>query len=280
MARPFNSDLVIEEKISESDFRAYHVGYEQNKFRLKPLVEIIIEVLPEFAHGYYQGKETPNTQIVSKLREAARRVYGTDDFKNRGEFGELILHLLLRDFHGTVPLISKIYFKDSPNITVKGFDGVHITIEPGKKKLWLGESKLYTDGIAGIGELAKDLEAHLQADYLRSEFSLIRPKLPADTPEIEYWRNLMDEHKNLDEILNGICIPMVCTYSSETIKNHNDVTDAYLKAFTDECRDLKKKFDDKKIKTNVEVLLLLLPISDKNELVSELDKRLKALRMD
>jgi hypothetical protein len=30
----------------------------------------------------------------------------------RGEFGELILHLLLRDFHDTVPLLSKIYFKD------------------------------------------------------------------------------------------------------------------------------------------------------------------------
>ncbi len=275
MSRPFNSELVMEEKISEANFRAYHVGYEQNKFRLQPLVEVICEVIPEFALGYYQGRETPNTQIVSKLREAARRIYGTDNFKNRGEFGELILHLLLRDFHDTMPLISKIYFKDSQNTAVKGFDGVHITIESGKKKLWLGESKLYTDGIAGIGDIAKDLENHLRADYLRSEFSLIRPKLPADTPEIEYWRNLMDEHRNLDEILNGICIPMVCTYSSDTIKNHNDTTDAYLKAFIDECRNLKKKFDEKKIKTNVEVLLLLLPVLDKNELVYELDKRLK-----
>jgi len=280
MSRPFNSDLVIEEKISEADFRAYHVGYEQNKFRLQPLVEIICEVIPEFALGYYRDKETPNTQIVSRLREAARRIYGTDDFKNRGEFGELILHLLLRDFHGTVPLISKIYFKDSQNSTVKGFDGVHITIEPGKKKLWLGESKLYTDGVAGVHALAKDLEDHLKADYLRSEFSLIRPKLPADTPEIEYWRNLMDEHNNLDEILNGICVPMVCTYSSKTVKDHNEETQAYLKAFADECRSLKEKFDEKKIKTNVEVLLMLLPIPDKAELVSELDKRLKALKMD
>ncbi|WP_330558188.1 Hachiman antiphage defense system protein HamA [Acutalibacter sp. 1XD8-33] len=31
----------------------------------------------------------------------------------RGEFGELILHLLLRDFKNTIPLISKVYFKDS-----------------------------------------------------------------------------------------------------------------------------------------------------------------------
>lgn len=280
MAQPFNSSTVIEEKISEADFKAYNVGYEQNQFRLRPLVDVICEVIPEFALGYHQGKSTPNTQIVSKIREAARTVYGTNKFENRGEFGELILHLLLRDFHDTIPLVAKIYFKDAQNTTVHGFDGVHITIEPGKKKLWLGESKIYADGIAGIVSLAEDLEKHIKADYLRSEFNLIRHKLPADTPEIEYWRNLMDEHKNLDEILNGICIPMVCTYSSKAVKDHTAITDAYLKAFTEECRKLKEKFDKEKIKTNVEVILMLLPIPDKEELVAELDKKLKAMRMD
>jgi hypothetical protein len=280
MPRPFNSDLIIEEKISEADLRAYHVGYEQNRFRLEPLVHVICEVIPEFALGYYQGKTTPNTQIVSKLREAARIIYGTDEYENRGEFGELILHLLLRDFCGTIPLISKAYFKDAQNATVHGFDGVHITIEPGQKKLWLGESKLYSDGIAGVHSLAEDLEKHIQADYLRSELSLIRRKLPGDAPEIEYWRNLMDEHQNLDKILNGVCIPMVCTYSSEVIRNHTDATAAYLEAFTKECRELKNKFDHKKVATNVEVVLLLLPIPNKEELVCELDRRLSALRMD
>lgn len=280
MPRPFNSDLIIEEKISEVDFRAYHVGYEQNQFRLEPLVHVICEVIPEFALGYYQGKTTPNTQIVSKLREAARLIYGTQEYENRGEFGELILHLLLRDFCNTIPLISKIYFKDAQNATVHGFDGVHITIEPGQKKLWLGESKLYSEGVAGVHSLAEDLKKHIQADYLRSELSLIRRKLPADAPEIEYWRNLMDEHQNLDKILNGVCIPMICTYSSEVIRNHTDATAAYLDAFAEECRELKNKFDRKKIATNVEVILLLLPIPSKEELVSELDRRLSALRMD
>ena len=51
-----------------------------------------------------------------------------------------------------------------------GFDGVQVTIEGNQKKLWLGESKLYTDGLSGIKELAKDLEKHINSDYLRSEF--------------------------------------------------------------------------------------------------------------
>jgi hypothetical protein len=38
----------------------------------------------------------------------------------------LILHLLLRDFLKALPLVSKIFAKDSPGIPAHGFDSVHI----------------------------------------------------------------------------------------------------------------------------------------------------------
>jgi hypothetical protein len=59
------------------------------------------------------------------------------------------LHLILRDFIKTVPLISKIHLKDSDGMTVHGFDAVHIgncIEDSSKKSLYLGESKLYKDG--------------------------------------------------------------------------------------------------------------------------------------
>jgi len=275
MSRPFKSELVLEEKISKSNFRAYHVGFEENKFRLQPLVDVIRRVIPEFALGYYEGAAIPLTEIVDKLQEAATTVYTTEKYKNRGEFGELILHLLLRDFCNTIPLISKIYFKDSLNVTVHGFDGVHITIENGNKKLWLGESKLYTNGKDGIKDLAKDLKAHIDADYLRKEFQLISRKLPEPVPNIEYWRQLMNKHQKLENILNGICIPLVCTYSSDLFKNHFDETQKYLNDFKQECHYLHDEFKKKSISTSVDVILMLLPVPDKVELNKELDKRLK-----
>ena len=94
MARPFNSDLVLDERISDSTLRAYHVGFDQNKFRLLPLVETIRSVIPEYALGYHQGNNIPLTEIVDRLQDAAKTVYTTDKYKRRGEFGELILHLL------------------------------------------------------------------------------------------------------------------------------------------------------------------------------------------
>jgi hypothetical protein len=115
MPRPFQSELVLEERISDASLRAYHVGFDQNRFRLQPLVDVIRRVIPEFALGYHAGRSLPIETMADKLREAAMTVFSTEKYKLRGEFGELILHLLLRDFCGTIPLVSKIYFKDSVN---------------------------------------------------------------------------------------------------------------------------------------------------------------------
>lgn len=278
MARPFNSDLVLEERISDSTLRAYHVGFDQNKFRLLPLVETIRSVIPEYALGYHQGNNIPYTEIVDRLQDAAKTVYTTDKYKARGEFGELILHLLLRDFCNSILLISTIYFRDSPNVPAHGFDGVHVTISGTEKKLWLGESKLYKSGKEGVANLADDIVKHFNADYLRQQFNLITRKLPAETPEIEHWRTLMHKNQRLDVIFSSVVIPMVCTYNSDLFVNHCDETQQYLNDFKKECEDLHDEFNRKKPASTLEIILLLLPIPDKDELNKELDTRLKAMQ--
>lgn len=278
MARPFKSEKVIDEIISETTLKAYHIGFDNKEFRLKPLVDVICRVIPEFSFGYHEGLAVPHLEMYEKFQEAAEIIYQTDKFKKRGEFGELILHLLLRDFHNTIPLVSKIYFKDSHDMAVHGFDAVQITDDGKTKKLWLGESKLYKNGKAGIGELAKDLKKHVKADFLRKEFQLLYKKLPDQIKNIEYWRDLMDKHTTLDKIFDNIVIPMVCTYSSDLFKNHNDATKAFFADFSNECKELQTEFDGKKIKTNVEIILLLLPVSDKDKLNQALHNRLKAFQ--
>jgi len=278
MARPFNSDLVLEERISDSTLRAYHVGFDQNKFRLLPLVETIRSVIPEYALGYHQGNNIPLTEIVDRLQDAAKTVYTTDKYKRRGEFGELILHLLLRDFCNSIPLISTIFFRDAPNIPAHGFDGVHVTIDGNDKKLWLGESKLYKSGTDGVTDLVGDIVKHFNADYLRQQFSLITRKLPTDTPEIEHWRTLMHKNQKLDVIFSSIVIPMVCTYNSSLFATHNDETQQYIDDFKKECEALHDEFNKKKPASNLEIVLLLLPVPDKDELNFELDARLKAMQ--
>jgi hypothetical protein len=155
--RPFASELVLEERIAEATLRAYHVGFDQGHFRTRELADVIRRVIPEFALGYYSGAMVPLTEIVDRVQEAAQTLYTTDAYQKRGEFGELILHLLLRDFCDTIPLISTIYFKDAVNVPAHGFDGVHVTTGT-TKKIWLGESKLYATGTTTVDALAEDVQ--------------------------------------------------------------------------------------------------------------------------
>ncbi len=278
MPRPFKSEKILDEYISEASLRCYNVGFDQNKFRLKPLIDIIAEVIPEFSLGYYEGQNIPLTAIRRRLKEAALRLYTTDKYSKRGEFGEVILHLLLRDFCGSFPLLSKINFKDSTNSTVKGFDGIHIVDNGTTKKLWLGESKLYTDGIAGVKSLAEDLRQHLNEDYLRKEFMLVSTKIHESVPNRDYWLDLMHENNTLDAIFDGICIPMVCTYTSPLFEDHSDNSEEYLEAFTVECRNLEHEFQNAKIVTSVDIILMLLPVQDKKALATGLHERLKYMQ--
>jgi hypothetical protein len=276
--RPFNSELVIDERISLPDLRGYHIGFDQKKFRLEPLVDVIRSVIPEYALGYHEGQSVPLPQIIERAKDAAKTIFSTDKYKRRGEFGELILHLLLRDFHGTIPLISTIYFRDAVNVPAHGFDGVHVIDITKEKKLVLGESKLYTSGGAGITDLLKDMKNHLENDYLRQQFNLVSRKIPAGAKNVQHWRTLLHKNQRLDIIFNSIVIPMVCTYNSDLFLNHNDNTNNYFQEFEEECHKLFKKFSKGKSVSKVEFILMLLPIPCKDTLNKKLYAKVKAMQ--
>lgn len=307
---PFGSNRVITQHISEANLNTYFVGFDLNDngnkvYRWKMLINCLQRVIPEFAFGYHQGTETCNTDLSNKICEAAKSIYNIKEFEEvrslyleddseiqdddvkkkyltRGEFGELILHLLLRDFHDTIPLISKIYFKDADGSTVHGFDGVHI--QPKEKTLWLGESKLYDNGKNGIRELIKDIKGHFKDDYLKREFTLISKKLKpySEIPEREYWLDLMDTGTKLEAVLHSVTIPLICTYTSDNFTKYNDeCREDFINDYEKEVRGLKKYFDennDHPLKTHLNIILLLFPVKNKNELVRRMHKKLDHLQ--
>ena len=58
---------------------------------------------------------------------------------------------------------------------MKGFDAVHVVDTGASLELWLGEVKFYETS-QGDPDVVKELEAHTQQDYLRSEFAAIVTK--------------------------------------------------------------------------------------------------------
>ncbi|WP_207815582.1 DUF1837 domain-containing protein [Pseudomonas sp. 50_B] len=308
MSRPFKSNGVIEEFFSENNLRCYIVGYDLEdhggqSYRWKPLVKTIISAIHEFAFGLHESAITDNTETVEKVVEAAKSIYKIENFENvkniylngkhiaddiedkylrRGEFGELILHLLLRDYHQTIPLLSKIYFKDSYGFTVHGFDSVHIN--PNTKTLWLGESKLYIDPVLGVKALIEDLKEHITSDYLNSEFNIITKKTKHFDfhPDVNYWTEKLSTSEKLKTRLNSIVIPMLCTYSSKSFANHNDdELEIFKKDLTAEINTLQQVFlekNDHPLREKINILLMFFPVKCKNELVKRLHTKLSLLQ--
>lgn len=335
---PFGSEKVITQHISEADLKTYFVGFDFGKYRYDELVDLILDVIVDFAFGFHKGILS-NSYDRRILIEAAKSIYGIktktesgekaiflkvkeiyvdqhsdiqDDnieekYLKRGEFGELVLHLLLRDFVKTVPLISKIYFKDTDGTNVHGFDAVHIgpsVLNHSEMSLYLGESKLYNCGKPGVGDLITDIGDHFKRDFLRREFALISKKQTSFIKsedenkntleeykkfleEKERWFKLLDERNKLQDILDSVTIPLLCTYTSNAFNNHdNEETTEFIEDYENEINELKIYFDKKlkrmkeevedgePVKTNLNIVLMLFPVPSKKELVKRLHTKL------
>ncbi|MEC2018990.1 HamA C-terminal domain-containing protein [Bacillus velezensis] len=297
---------ILNTRIMESDLVTYYIGYDLNDdgemvYRLNEFISYLINIIPEFAFGFHQGTTTSNDEIVNKIYQAAKSIYKIKEFREvsdlyltgqeleddieidkkylkRGEFGEIILHFILKHFHGTVPLISKVYFKDSYGHAVHGFDSIHINELD--RTLWLGESKLYTDGKKGMLALIEDLKEHFKRDYLNDEFTIISNRLKDTEPneKVDYWLSLLDTTTKLADQLNQIVIPLICTYSCDLFNQYSDERDDnFIQAYEDEIKKLKKYFEDNydhPLKSHLNIIVILFPVKSKVDLVKGLHKKL------
>ena len=214
MEKIFDKKNVILIRVDDSDLASFLVDSDINdtgdyEWRIKELAEAVINVVPEYVFANHMGGSILQTDIIDAVRESAKALYKVKEYdlmrrycidndqdalielqkggyKNRGEFGELLLHLLLREYKGTIPLISKVYFKDSTGVASHRYDAVHIT--PDKQILWLGESKLYGDVKDGLKALLQDLDEHFKKDYINEQFSIIKKNLENHSiPQRDEW---------------------------------------------------------------------------------------------
>lgn len=299
---------VIENPLAFDNARGYLVGFDldnkgNNAYRWKPLIQCLISGIHEFAYGLHEGVSTKNTETLQKLIDAARSIYKISDFENvrkiyqtgnhiddeiedkflrRGEFGELILHLVLREYHNTIPLLSKIYFKDSLGHAVHGFDCVHV--DPDSKTLWLGESKLYIDPKRALKELIKDVQEHFTADYMNAEFSLISKKIRGweAFPLIDEWQRILAGTTKLRDKFSQINIPLLCTYTCDLFTEFDDEKcEAFRTAYEEKVRELKEYFDKSfshPFAEHLNLFVLLFPVPSKVELVKQLHTKLSMLQ--
>lgn len=212
------------------------------KYAYDNFADAFSENILEYAFAY---ADIPRNQITKKQREAAQsllklheieklRYYLEHDvpeedwepaflrwYEKRGVLGEIVLHMFLKEFKNTIPLISKMYFKDSFSQEAKGFDAVHVSQD--SLTLWLGETKFYkawkTKGVVkgGIDELVEDLKKHITKDYLSEQYVIIKRGLETqlEHPQREEWIEKLSRPILLKDVFQYIRIPLLCIYEDD-----------------------------------------------------------------
>lgn len=289
MEHPDNFLSVIFHQVQDiGDDLALCAGFERGQWRSDQLADHMMEWLPEFALNYSELQDIGHSNALRMIKKAAKIVYQTEKYGRRGEFGELLLHIAIRQIYETLPAVSKIYYKSGANDTVKGFDAVHVVRAGDGLELWIGETKFYKTLSKAIYDVSKEIVDHLETDYLKSEFILIKNKVDLSWPEAEELNDLLHENKSLDDVFKRICIPVLLTYNSTVINASEQSDDDYKSKIEEELRaaysnlrakissQYKEKFSED---FAITVHVILVPLKEKQQLIEALDKRLKALQL-
>ncbi|WP_273652245.1 HamA C-terminal domain-containing protein [Cellulomonas fimi] len=286
-ARP---DTVLEVVVTQLDddvpLLGVCAGFEDGAWRHRQLSYDLVQWATDWILSADELEEFSSTNHLDLFNKALSRVYETIDYKRRGEVGELLLHIILRTFLKSERLITRIYFKDAANDTVKGFDAVHV-VESGQEddgtsslELWLGEAKFYTDSRSAMAEIYEELRVHLQRDYLRYEFAAISDKIPRAYPHRDEIRALLARKTSLDAAFRRVVIPVFITYDSDVTGKHGESSQVYLQEIeaelAQEWETFKRRYSSWTLPRTVRAHLFLLPMATKQTLVDAFDGRLKA----
>lgn len=261
-------------------------GHEEKKWRYDALSLDMLNWAADWVLTHEERASFTLSNGMALMAKAISLIYTSEKYKNRGEIGELLLHMVLRRFLNSEQAISRIYFKDAPNDTVKGFDAVHIveTSEAGENgselELWLGESKFFTDGSGAIRAVLAELQDHLDKQYLRTEFAAISSKIDPSWKHAETLKSLLARQVSLDEVFERVVIPVFITFDSDITGKHQTSSPEYKAEIAEHLRaeweTFRQKLTAKQLPREVRVQLILLPMNTKTDLLDAFDGRLKS----
>jgi len=281
-------NLLFHDCSSFGDNLVLCAGFERGEWRNDQLADHVMEWLPEFALSHSELNEISHHNALKMTKKAAKIVYQTKKYGSRGEFGEILLHIAIRQVYTTIPAVSKIYYKSTVNETVKGFDSVHVVRKDNGLELWIGETKFYNNVTKAIYDVSKEIIDHLETDYLKSEFILIKNKIDPDWPEADALKELLHENISLDKVFEQICIPVLLTYDSSVVQNSklsdqeykDNIREEVTNAYSNMRNKLESQYKERFGSTfSLTVHVILIPLKEKKVLVKALDARLKALQI-
>lgn len=117
--------------------------------RTKELIEFVLTKIVDYSlpkklqdEAKEHFDKTGSTSKILQLEQKAKSLF--TDLKKTGEFGEMLLYILVQEILGLPQLISKMSLKTSGKLHYHGADGIHVKYNDDEETLSLywGESKM------------------------------------------------------------------------------------------------------------------------------------------
>jgi hypothetical protein len=103
----------------------YCAGFECEEWRCDVLTNYVIDWIADYALREDELRVHHGNMYV-RLREAAVRVYTSENYRRRGEVGEILLHAICGDYFNTIPFAPRVFYLTASSDVVKSFDMVHV----------------------------------------------------------------------------------------------------------------------------------------------------------
>jgi len=269
---------LIEDDLVKPSCRVYCAGFELGVWRSAGYADHLMEWLPDYALAEEELRVDHGNMYV-RMRQAAIRVYTSKKYEKRGEVGEITLHAVCRDFFGTVPISNRVFYKSSSNDVVKAFDMVHARLpDGGPVEIWLGESKLYTEPMAGVDEAIRSMKAHLDAGFLRNEKMLLGPQIPKSTPRYAELMALFESQASLDSLIANAIFVVLVAADSPAAQKATAQSPEYVQELTAEMASQVEKYAKETDFANLRVMAIFVPLAAKKLLVDSFDAKLKGIQ--
>ena len=272
-------NIIVKNSNIKNDKNSFHLDFESETYRQSELIKLIRDTVIYFALTKDELSKI-NSESFSQFQTRAWKRISDRPKEKKGDYGELLLFLILEVFYPARKLITKVRLRSSFGDEIKGYDCAHFSIdEKADICLWLGEAKFHQDFSSAIFKAVESLNEHITDKAIKDELSI----LEGNNCEIEEeTRAKIEEYLNSGLSLDKMKfkIPILLTYDCEIVKNHSNICDAFIQEIKE---DLEKKYsiiDKKKIslKPNIELHFIIFPLESVKEIKEELENIEKAFK--
>jgi len=271
----FKIDLSIQQNVKKDTF---HLDYENKEYRQKDLVRLIRDAVPYFALTPEEFEEyIRQKSIIDLQRNAWSRISKAREDK-KGDYGELLLYLILVSFYNAEKFVTKVRLRSSTKEQIKGYDCAHFTIENNEPILWLGEAKFHQSFSTALSDAINSIEEHCKTTYLKDEISILKANVEINKHKDFSKLNNVFKGKSIDSI--KIRVPILLTYDSSVVKNNDEISDKFKTELKNEILRHYNKIERQTIdcNSNFELLFILFPLHTVKEIKKKLENIEEASR--